>query len=183
MASPDGTLVRFELSGASYTVGRHTSCDILIDEPGVSRFMGEFKALPEGYVYYDHNSVNGSFLNDSRISRGGTRPLRDGDVIKLGRATVSFENPSGATPVTYRVRFARSDVEVHTGESTNLLDLAEEAGVDVDYACRMGSCLTCQVRVLKGDVHGEIELDDEKRSAGWILACTAYPRSDVVLDV
>lgn len=57
--------------------------------------------------------------------------------------------------------------------ASNLLDALNEAGFNVPYSCRAGSCHACLVRCLQGqpqDARPEA-LDDAKREQGWRLAC------------
>ena len=82
------------------------------------------------------------------------------------------------------MHFAVSGKEVITDGSSDLLELAEANGIEIDYACRSGSCLTCRVMCKSGEVEMEdANLDDKERAEGWILPCIAFPCSDVVVEV
>jgi stearoyl-CoA 9-desaturase NADPH oxidoreductase len=50
------------------------------------------------------------------------------------------------------VRFARSDVGVETNGRTNLLRIAEDAGLNPPHGCRMGICHSCDTRLVSGCV-------------------------------
>ncbi len=101
---------------------------------------------------------------------------------------VSNEVPPPSTPVAapaaFNVNFKKAGVVVQTNGQSPLLDLAEVNGVDIDYACRAGSCLTCKVMCSSGEVHmsEDAELPDDERTAGYILACCSSPRSDLVIE-
>ena len=65
-----------------------------------------------------------------------------------------------------------------------LLDIAELAGVDIDSACRSGTCGSCKVPLQSGHVTMEVDdaLDAEDKALNLILACQAKPVGDVVVE-
>jgi aromatic O-demethylase, reductase subunit len=67
-----------------------------------------------------------------------------------------------------------------------LLDAFLRAGVWMPNSCNQGTCGTCKLRVLEGDVdHRGSPLDtlpDAERQAGMALACQASPRGDLVVS-
>ncbi len=83
----------------------------------------------------------------------------------------------------FKVRFAISGSEVTTDGDSDLLDLAEVNGIEIDYSCRSGSCQSCKVKCSSGEVDMEdADLEDSEREEGWILPCVAYPKSDLTLE-
>jgi len=82
-----------------------------------------------------------------------------------------------------RVRFARSGVEVQTDGRTNLLRLAEDAGLNPPHGCRMGICHTCDVRLVSGcvrDLRSGAVVSDAN---GTIQLCVNAAAGDVELEV
>lgn len=59
-------------------IGRSSDCDLILDEPGLSRRHAVIEALPDGLFLRDLGSANGSFLNGNRVRDAS---LRHGDQI------------------------------------------------------------------------------------------------------
>ena len=83
-----------------------------------------------------------------------------------------------------QVRFSLSDVEAHAGPDETVLDVADGLDVDIENSCRAGSCGSCKVKLLRGDVDMEVDdgLEPEDKLSGYILACQAIPKSDVEVE-
>lgn len=88
------------------------------------------------------------------------------------------------------IRFFRGDSEI--GKSTiiegcTILDLAEEAGVEIPRNCTSGTCGTCLVRLITGTVPVPAEtppgLDEYLLSEGGILSCCLYPTTSCEIDI
>lgn len=91
--------------------------------------------------------------------------------------------PQKAAPAT--VVFAKSGQEVACDESDLILDVAERAGVELDYSCRSGSCGTCKQKLLAGSVKYDPDpeaLSEIDRSSGYVLTCSAHPIGRVAID-
>jgi pSer/pThr/pTyr-binding forkhead associated (FHA) protein len=79
--------VQAPLTGAVTRIGRGVSCDVLLDDPTVSRRHALVVRREDVLVLLDDRSMNGTWLNGERISEA---PLSDGDVIQLGAVQLSF---------------------------------------------------------------------------------------------
>jgi S1-C subfamily serine protease len=68
-------------------VGRHPMSDLRFDvnhDIDVSTRHGEIRGIEDRYTVHDNNSTNGTFVNGERVPAGGSRELRNGDVIAFG---------------------------------------------------------------------------------------------------
>jgi len=79
---------RTVLSGDTAVLGRSRECDVVIDDPNVSRRHAEVRRAGEGWVVADLGSTNGVKLNGRRVDEAS---LSEGDEITLGLAKLSFE--------------------------------------------------------------------------------------------
>ncbi|HVY45923.1 MAG TPA: FAD-binding oxidoreductase [Minicystis sp.] len=97
---------------------------------------------------------------------------------------VEVRPPPAAEPLEFTIEFAKAAKTVKAGRKLALLDLAEANDVELDYGCRAGSCGDCKVKLLRGEVHMDVDdgLDKADRAAGYVLSCVAQPRSDCVVD-
>ena len=62
-------------------IGRDASCDLILDEPGMSRRHAAIESQPGGLVLRDLDSANGVQLNGSNVNHSA--PLKHGDQIVL----------------------------------------------------------------------------------------------------
>jgi DNA-binding NarL/FixJ family response regulator len=82
---------RYVVGPGSFTIGRSSTCDLVIDDPRVSRVHATILAGLDGALIKDAGSQNGVFVNERRISE--PRALVDGEQIGIGSAllTVSVQ--------------------------------------------------------------------------------------------
>lgn len=73
---------------------------------------------------------------------------------------------------------------VEDGE--RILTAAIRQGIGLPYSCRDGTCGTCKVKKLSGTVthvpHQEKALSRDEQAQGWILTCSSFADTDVVLE-
>jgi 2Fe-2S type ferredoxin len=64
-----------------------------------------------------------------------------------------------------------------------VLDAAERAGADLPFLCRTGTCGGCTSRRVEGALAQPSAglLSPEHEKAGFVLLCSAYPRSDLTI--
>ncbi|PIE34510.1 MAG: hypothetical protein CSA55_00610 [Ilumatobacter coccineus] len=84
---------RFTLDSDHTLLGRHPDSDISLDDITVSRRHAEIEKLSEGYVITDSGSLNGTYVNQTRIDRA---VLQHGDELQIGKfRLVFFERSDG----------------------------------------------------------------------------------------
>jgi S1-C subfamily serine protease len=73
---------RLGLGGSGIRIGREsTICEIVLENPKVSRLHAEVVSIDGKVLLIDRNSSNGTYVNDQKIDK---RFLKDGDIIYFG---------------------------------------------------------------------------------------------------
>jgi hypothetical protein len=80
---------RMVVGATGATLGRSRKCDIVVDDPNVSREHAEIRPRGGSWVLVDLGSTNGSSINGRRAD--GAEVLKPGDEIELGTSTMTFE--------------------------------------------------------------------------------------------
>jgi hypothetical protein len=80
---------RLVVGPAGATLGRSRQCDVVLDDPNVSRKHAEVRPRGGSWVLLDAGSTNGSCLNGRRIE--GPEVLKPGDEIEVGTSVIRFE--------------------------------------------------------------------------------------------
>jgi class 3 adenylate cyclase len=87
----------FELDSAGpLTIGRTSGAELCLEwDPSVSSVHAELVRRGSHWLIADDGlSRNGTFLNGERVR--GRRRLRDGDIVRVGRTTLTFDDASVA---------------------------------------------------------------------------------------
>ena len=91
---PGGPPVEFALEGESYVVGRDETCDIVVDEPLVSRLHARLERRSARWFVIDLGSTNHTRVNGGVVTEW---PLSPGDEVRFARARCEFL-ADGAAP-------------------------------------------------------------------------------------
>jgi ferredoxin-nitrite reductase len=111
--------------------------------------------------------------------------LREGVVIADAAAPAVEIAPVAVQPA--QVVFQKSGKTVSCDSSQSLLAIATAAGLAPESDCQSGSCGTCKQTLLSGQVEYPLNppaaLSPAEVAAGAVLACSAHPIGNVVLDL
>lgn len=98
----------------------------------------------------------------------------------FGPASRKVATKTDAAPATGTVTFVSSGKSLPwNSDGDAILEIAEQAGIEIDSGCRSGLCGTCATKLLSGAVAYD---DDVECEPGECLPCIARPQGDVELD-
>ncbi|MEA5465867.1 FAD-binding oxidoreductase [Leptothoe sp. PORK10 BA2] len=165
---------------------------------GPQGFMGSTKALFSSLGFpmenYFEESFGGTKARKSVASKQAApqpafqpafQPALEAKPAVITQLQAPTAAPAPVVSGEPMVVFAKSNKEVSCEVDDCLLDVAEQAGIDLTSGCRMGSCGVCKHQLLEGDVTYEDEpggLSDCDRKQGQVLVCVARPVGRVVLS-
>lgn len=69
-------------------LGRNSNCDVVIEDPLVSRYHCKLGKVFGEYVIEDKHSTNGTLLNDRPVPEDQYKKIKSGDKIQIGYTTV-----------------------------------------------------------------------------------------------
>ncbi len=134
---------------------------------------------PPGFMQATYDALISLGVDDRRIYGETFGPAT------LRRVTPARPRaPERAPPVAgATVTFARSEKMLLWQPGTTLLDLAEAAGVDAPWSCRLGRCGTCATRLVEGRVTYP-KMPEFAAEPGRALICQAEPAdATIALDL
>lgn len=88
-------LDQFELSQGDTKIGRRPGSDIVVDNMAVSGEHANIFTIGDDSFIQDLGSTNGTFVNNKRVTK---HHLKHGDVITIGKHTLSYVNEEQAKP-------------------------------------------------------------------------------------
>ena len=80
---------RLVVGAAGATLGRSRDCDIVLQDPNVSRKHAEIRPRGGSWVVTDLGSTNGSRINGRSVE--GSEVIKPGDEIEVGSTRLTFE--------------------------------------------------------------------------------------------
>ena len=87
---------------------------------------------------------------------------------------------------TFTVTVEPLDRQVECRSDQPSLDACLRAGIYLPHACTHGTCGTCKLQVLEGDIEhndaSDFALMEFERTEGMALVCVATPTSDVTVE-
>ena len=88
----------------------------------------------------------------------------------------------------FEVEFVKQGETIELASNQTVLDQGEDAGMDLPYACRQGSCVSCAAKITNGPAeeyithHTQETLSDDEMEQGYTLTCVAYPKADFSIE-
>lgn len=163
-------------------IGRQQGCDLVLDDPMISRRHCELVVGAGGELrIVDSSSGNGTWINGNRITNS---PLRSGDKLRLGTDEHVFELVDGAGPLNAPIEelpaappawvlsiiddgggTERFTLEPATGERTWLLGRMARS-CDIVVASSTVSAQHAAIRARSG---GMLEIQDRRSSNGTMV--------------
>jgi len=120
-----------------------------------------------------------SGIDTNRVHYESFGPASVTKVKKQG--AIELDGAESQAGKGFSIDFQRSNKTVTQADSSlTLLETAEAAGIEIDHACRAGSCGTCLTKVLDGEVEyaDQAAIDIE---AGFCLPCISMAKSNLKL--
>src|SRR4051812_28925587 len=110
-------------------------------------------------------------------------PATSGAANRVRRRTAKTAASTTRKVTRFRVEL-RTPEGVHVvgcGEDEFIWNAAAQSGLKLPSICHQGRCLTCAARLIEGqfDQSAASSYFEADREAGFVLLCTARPRSDV----
>ncbi|KAL4859706.1 Ferredoxin C 2 [Chlorella vulgaris] len=181
-----------ELGPIGLTIG----ADVHTDDGSSGNGSGEPSTRPKSYAELTTAEWQERYEKDGTVDlwlqeefNSGSRLVGGSAVYRGGVAGQrSGEGPGRADAQSFKVKiinhYAEQEVEVEVPEDRYILFAAEEEGLELPYACRLGCCTSCTVKVKEGEMYQpqSLGLSKSLREQGYALMCVGYPMSDLVLE-
>ena len=91
---------------------------------------------------------------------------------------------SGANDNPFTVRLARAGATLEVPVGKSLLEVLRASGHEVSYSCESGTCGTCRVHYLEGEVdHRDLVLTDQERVRTMMVCVSRSFSPELVLDL
>lgn len=162
---------------------------------GSERFMQTMRSLLESMKFpmqnYQEESFGGTSLKPAHAPsevRRSIQPIPSEPLVSSnGQRSHSGRLPSQSSlqETASVIHFMKSDRQVLVDGSAAILEVAEEAGIQMRHACRVGACGACKVEVRRGEVRYQTPptaLTSVDQQAGYALSCVAYPVGSLEID-
>ena len=92
LVTPAGDTHRVLMKQSPFTIGRHESCDLVLNSQSVSRVHCQLKLKSFGLTVKDLQSRNGTYLDEEQIASKQRIPVNEGSAIKIGKFFLRVEH-------------------------------------------------------------------------------------------
>ncbi len=159
---------------------------------GPAGFMQNIRSSLQAMQFPMQNYKEESFgRRKSKFFQGGSTPssiLQPEPITVItsnGKGPHSDNSSSESETGTPEIHFLKSERSVEADGSASILEVAEQQGIEIRHACRVGACGACKVRVVQGSVRYDTQptaLTKTDQQAGYALACVAYPVNRLAIE-
>jgi ferredoxin-NADP reductase len=187
-----------EAAGAAWTLlygGRARSSMAFADDL-VERWGSRVEVRPQDqYGLLDLTTLLAEPASDTAVYCCGPEPLLAAvekacaawppSALHVERFSPVKEEPPAGGETGFEVEFAQSGVTLTVSADQSIMEVAEDAGIPINYSCEEGTCGSCEIAVLFGEPdHRDSVLTDAEREAGKsMMICVSRARSSrLVLD-
>lgn len=180
VCGPSGFMqgIKSTLTAMNFPMERYQEESFGGKKPGVSISKSKSSNQAESVLTADSNVAN----------HGTTNRHSDNNNSGNNGNGHNFDVPSPSslnTEVIPAVHFSHSNCEIEADGSTPILELAEQEGIQIRHACRVGACGACKILAREGNVQYDTPpaaLTPADKDAGYVLACVAYPIDRLVVE-
>ena len=134
----DGRAVRIEQDRLS--IGRSADCDVVVDDPHVSRHHAVLRREGNSLILQDLGSTGGTTVNERDVVSASV--VRHGDLITFGPVELTMEDPSfpavGNEPTTELVETAMVTGPHLSPRQTEVVELMAEGMTNSEIGARLG---------------------------------------------
>ena len=95
---PSGQEDAWPVTQPTLTLGRSSSCQVILDDASVSRQHVEVSWTAHGAQVRDLGSANGTWLNDQMLLPRVLYPMSPGDALRIGPFSLRFMPPAEPFP-------------------------------------------------------------------------------------
>jgi ferredoxin-NADP reductase/ferredoxin len=137
-----------------------------------------WRTEPETIIAQNGNGHHAERLSAHTPTSNRSTPTQLAPVNKAAGGKASVD----VAPV---VHFMKAERQVLADDTASILELAEQEGIQIRHACRVGACGACKVRVHQGTVRYDTPpaaLTAADQQAGYALACVAYAKGSLVIE-
>ncbi|MHC4607890.1 MAG: FHA domain-containing protein [Planctomycetota bacterium] len=141
--TPDGQRHTYFLPPGTLTLGRSSSCDVVLLDPKVSRTHAQLDCSPENSVITDLDSDAGTLVNGERAALGII--LQDGDALQMGDCKLHFRTGAAAADeeIDAEIMTLEAGLDPSLSDSATLESTLAEESVEhtvTDAAARLAIC-------------------------------------------
>ena len=157
--------------GGRVVIGRGPGCDVRLPDPSVSHRHATVRANGAEFALVDEKSTNGTFIGGARLAPNTPRPLKHGDLLRVGR--VWLEVRIDQTPATRDLAVATRDLALAlVSQAMRALGEEAETKIQVTEGPDAGAALTLEDE-------GRVYVIGREASCDLALADTDVSRAHV----